>query len=445
MRNKIFAVLLVSAVLSVLLGGCMMKSVSELYALPERSPEYNSLQNALSKVVTGSTEYSSPLNGANRQPIQLADLNGDGINEAIVFLSTSGENPLKTCIFTQKDGEFVNTCVIEGSGSAFDRVEYAQLDGLGGNELIIGRRIGNQTAQSIGVYSIVDGGAKEMMSATYSEFTITDLDGDGNRDLFLLRFNAETREGTAELYRCRDGAMGREIQQKTTVAQSGLRQMNVGMLSQTYRGVFVSGVLEDGSASTDVYTFHEDVFTHVSSTEYLELEAAPVRGYDVFATDVDGDGYIEFPQVLRLQSSAEDKPDTAHSLISWYNYDPENGLSLKETTYHSFSGGWFLRIPKRIGTKLNIGRGGELLGTAGLSFSLLSEASDAGELFCVYTLTGSARDVLTLEDDSFILSRRSDATFVARLGAGAQQLNLTREEIEAMFGLIQVKWNSGET
>lgn len=443
MKMKKVALLLVLGVLSVLLGGCMMKSVAELYALPEQSPEYNSLQNALSQVVTGSTEYSSPMNGANRQPIQLADLNGDGINEAIVFLSTSGENPLKTCIFTQKDGRFVNTCVIEGSGSAFDRVEYAQLDGLGGNELIIGRRIGNQTAQSIGVYSIVDGGAKEMMSATYSEFTITDLDGDGNRDLFLLRFNAETREGTAELYRCREGMLGRETQQKTTVSQSGLRQMNVGMLSQTYRGVFVSGVLEDGSAATDVYTFHEDVFTHVSSTDYLELQTPPVRGYDVFATDVDGDGYIEFPQVIRLQSGTEDKPDSVQSLISWHNYDPENGLSLKETTYHNFAGGWFLRIPKRIGAELLIGRGGELAGTPGLSFALSSGTSD--ELFCVYMLTGSARDALTSEEDCFILSRRGDATFAARLGVCAQQLNLTREEMEAMFGLIQVKWNSGET
>lgn len=442
MCYKKTVLLIAAALLSVLLSGCIMKSVEELYALPEQSPEYRSLQDAVNQVVTGSTEYSSPLSGVNSQPIQLTDLDGDGINEAIVFLTTSGENPLKTFIFAQENGEFVNTCVIEGSGSAFDRVEYAQLDGIGGNEIIIGRRIGNQTAQSIGVYSVENGGAKEMMSATYSEYTITDLDGDGNRDLFLLRFNAETREGTAELYRYRGGILGRETQQKTTLSQSGLRQLNVGMLSQTYRGVFVSGVLENGSAVTDVYTFYEDVFTHVSSTDYLELAAESVLGYDVFATDVDGDGYIEFPQVLRMPASTEDPAELRQSLISWFNYDPENGLSLKETTYHSFSGGWFLRIPKRIGTELHIGRGGELVGNAGLSFGL---PGTGGELFSVYMLTGSARDALTSEDDCFILSRRSDAIFAARLGEEAQRLNLTREEVEAMFSFVQVKWNSGET
>ena len=120
MCYKKTVLLIAAALLSVLLSGCIMKSVEELYALPEQSPEYRSLQNAVNQVVTGSTEYSSPLSGVNSQPIQLTDLDGDGINEAIVFLTTSGENPLKTFIFAQENGEFVNTCVIEGSNYTWD-------------------------------------------------------------------------------------------------------------------------------------------------------------------------------------------------------------------------------------------------------------------------------------------------------------------------------------
>ena len=73
--------ILLTAAISVLLSGCIMKSVSELYALPEQSAEYRSLQSALSQTVSGSTEYSSPINGANQQPIQMADLDGDGLIE----------------------------------------------------------------------------------------------------------------------------------------------------------------------------------------------------------------------------------------------------------------------------------------------------------------------------------------------------------------------------
>ena len=63
----------------------------------------------------------------------------------------------------------------------------------------------------------------------------------------------------------------------------------------------------------------------------------------------------------------------------------------------------------------------------------------------MYSLSGSALDAVTPEDNCFILSRRSDTAVVARLGDSAQGLNLTQEEVSAMFSYIQIHWNSGET
>ena len=189
---------------SLLLSGCMIKSVSELYALPDQSAEFRALQSSVREIVTGGVQYSSPVYGSNQQPIQMADFDGDGVDEAIVFTTSgSGEFPLKAYVFDKSGDEFINICAIEGAGYAFDRVEYAQLDGKGGSEIIIGRQVGDQTLQTVGVYSIEDGRPVEHFSANYSEFTITDLDGDGNRDVFLLRFNADTRAGIAELFRCK--------------------------------------------------------------------------------------------------------------------------------------------------------------------------------------------------------------------------------------------------
>ena len=47
------------------------------------------------------------------------------------------------------------------------------------------------------------------MTASYSQFTTCDLDNDGRADLFVLRFDAETRRGAAELYRYRNDQMQR--------------------------------------------------------------------------------------------------------------------------------------------------------------------------------------------------------------------------------------------
>ena len=131
--------------------------------------------------------------------------------------------------------------------------------------------------------------------------------------------------------------------------------------------------------------------------------------------------------------------DSSQHIISWYNYDPTAGLSLKQNTYHSFTGGWYLRLPTRLGTDLQIVRGAEMGGVAGLSFYTTDEEGNPeSELFSVYTLTGSARNSITPADGRFVLSARGETTYAARLGSGARAVNLTKDEVTATFNYIQV-------
>ena len=73
-RVWIFVSVLLAAML---LCGCTMTTVDELYAPPKRSAEYEKLQQAIDLAMVG-MEYASPLSGENRQMVQMADLNGDG-------------------------------------------------------------------------------------------------------------------------------------------------------------------------------------------------------------------------------------------------------------------------------------------------------------------------------------------------------------------------------
>ena len=78
----------------------------------------------------------------------------------------------------------------------------------------------DQVIQTLGVYSLSDGHIVELMNANYSEYTLADLDGDGNSDIFLIRFDAEQAQGVAELYRFRDGQMAREPEAQLTAGCS---------------------------------------------------------------------------------------------------------------------------------------------------------------------------------------------------------------------------------
>ena len=210
MKLRRFSPVLLAGALCLLLSGCFVKTVDELYTLPRHSDEYDNLQMAIDEVMAADgCSYSAPVSGSNQQSVQLADLDGDGEEEAIVFARTAGEKPLKAYVFDKKDGAYQNVAVIEGNGTAFARVEYVDLDGETGQEILIGRQLTDQVLQSVSAYALENGEIVELMTASYSQFTTCDLDNDGRADLFVLRFDAETRRGAAELYRYRNDQMQR--------------------------------------------------------------------------------------------------------------------------------------------------------------------------------------------------------------------------------------------
>ena len=62
---------------SLLLTGCALQTVDEMYALPKRSKEYDSLQSAIDSAMYG-LSYSAPVSGENQQTVQMADFPAGG-------------------------------------------------------------------------------------------------------------------------------------------------------------------------------------------------------------------------------------------------------------------------------------------------------------------------------------------------------------------------------
>ena len=94
MKRMLLAVL--AAAMSLVLSGCFVKTVDELYTLPKHSDEYNRLEQAIDQVMSSqNASYAAPVSGMNQQSVQLADLDGDGTEEVVAFLKTTGDKPLK--------------------------------------------------------------------------------------------------------------------------------------------------------------------------------------------------------------------------------------------------------------------------------------------------------------------------------------------------------------
>ena len=100
--------LIVAVVLSVcmlVLSGCVFSAVDEMYQLPKRSEEYSALQQVIDSAM-GNMSYCAPLSGQQRQTVQMADLDGDGTQEYILYAKGDFDVPLRILIFDKVGEEY---------------------------------------------------------------------------------------------------------------------------------------------------------------------------------------------------------------------------------------------------------------------------------------------------------------------------------------------------
>ena len=114
--------ILPALLLLLLLGGCVFPSGDELLAAPKPSSNYQSLQTELEKQLAQGVSYASPSEGENRSSIQLADLDNDGVEEAITFFrgaTSATSNKFTVAVYRKQDDSYVCTGTIDGVRSNF--------------------------------------------------------------------------------------------------------------------------------------------------------------------------------------------------------------------------------------------------------------------------------------------------------------------------------------
>ena len=283
MKKRIWLLLLI-VLASILLTGCALQTVDEMYALPKRSKEYDSLQSAIDSAMYG-LSYSAPVSGENQQTVQMADLDGDGVEEYIVFAQGNSANPLQVLIFRQEED---GTCrlmeVIQSNGSAFEQVEYVQMDNAPGYELVVGRQLSDQVLRSVSVYSFSSGSAEQLMMVGYSKFITCDLNDDGCSELMvILPGESETGTGSAVLYRMQDGNIERSVEVNVSEDATHIRRITVGRLLGGTPAVFVASAVNNSAIVTDVFAWRNDRFSNISYSRDSDTSVQTLRNYYVYA------------------------------------------------------------------------------------------------------------------------------------------------------------------
>lgn len=427
---------------ALLFTGCTMHTVEDMYALPKRSEEYEYLQSEIDKAMTGST-YSSPISGENQQTVQMADLDGDGVEEYLVFAAGITDAPLQVLIFKQdQEGKCMLAEIIECNGTAFEQVEYVQFDEHPGYEIIIGRQVSDKVLRSVSVYTFSGGSAELLLMNGYSKFITCDLDENGRSELMVLRpGEAEAQRGMAVLYSSENGEIVRSVETELSEDTSHIQRITVGRLEGGTPAVYVASRVDENAIVTDIFALREGSFTNISFSGFLDTSIKTLRNFYVYAQDIDEDGILELPSLLTMKPVSTWSEDEQKYLLRWFSMDVNGREGVKLYSFHDYVGGWYVRFYYEWASRVSV-----MQGDGTYTFYVWDESyQEATPIFTIYMLTGSTKDEDAVKDGRFALHRVEGVAYAAKLGVMAAEYDITEEHLIECFRLIQQDWRTGET
>lgn len=473
--KKTWIAALWTAVMMILLTGCVFRTPDELYRLPARSPGYEKLTEKINEVKrnleaeNGGTTVENAViySGDNTSTIQLQDLDGDGQTEtAVTFLRVPGtEMPLKIYLFTiQPDESYEVSCVIEGAGSAIYAVDYAELNGEGKKEMVVSWQTSANVYQ-LGVYSLESAQEKappaaqmpdqtehepeatELLMTTYSGYSLLDIDQDLRTELAVIRVDSTgTTAGTnglVEVYGWNNGAF---VSLGTTRLSTGITVVNkvrANFVTDSISALYITGSLPDRSQTTDIVAWRNGELVNLTMNQETGVsnEHLSSNYTSIGPSDVNNDTVLEVPEPELLPSYTDGLSSDCW-LINWSQYSITGEAKTVMTTYHNYEDSWYFEIPENWVGQITISRNDSVAnGERAVVFYHWNGVEEEPTPFmAIYQLSGINRTIRASYGGRFILSEDDSTIYAASLIDSKWDCGLEEMDVLDRFHRILSGW-----
>jgi len=335
-----------------LLSGCSdtlsLPDPTSLIQPPRLPADKEALRNTIDRQLPAGAVEVRAQNSSDTSAVRYEDLDGDGVNEAIVFYKSanSGEN-LHIMILQNQDGTWVKMLDIVGEGTTLDKLEFMDVSGDGHIDILAGFGVDGENPAIAGsnvlmVYSYVRSDSQAVLETlgnklAYSEFSLVDLNGDVRNELALI--NLKPNVGTdIKVYQYQDNnfqELSSLVLPNKTV--TGYYNVTAGNVSETQVGLVLDMIIGSGSY-TQIVVMKNGILQSVLS------EDSAFRDGWVKSEDVDGDGIIEIgllnmPDGWSYFENKEDIP----MLTLYSRWDGKKGLTPVREQYRDPNGRFVLQ------------------------------------------------------------------------------------------------------
>lgn len=423
---------LLLAALLFCLSGCYSGNIDQYFSLPMASEEYQQLQSLIDEELASGSEYAAPTHGSYRQSVQLSDVDGDGVDEALAFFRDGGKNP-KINIYSSENGEYQLVLSLSGEGSSIGRIDYADLTGDGQKELLVSWQISSGVSV-LSVYSLSGWSGDTLLSTDSAEFVTGDINRDGCDELLNLR----AANSTTYLIDQYTFALGQEPQATSAALSTGiasLQRLRMITLAGDAPALLAESTLTTGDLVSDLFVCRDGSLINLTMNRSTQISETR-RSYSlVYAQDIDGDGCTEIPHPQQLYS----RGDEVFWSIAWFRYDASGRASTVMTTYHCVTDNWYLVLPSGWDVGLTVQRDDSVSGERAVILSRLRSDGSLENYVAIYAIAGENRYERAKLENRFLLQEEGTTVYAAEILDGKTDENTIRSR----FHVIYTDWSSG--
>ena len=287
------------------------------------------------------------------------------------------------------------------------------------------------------------GAPRVLLENEYSAMELTDLTGDGAKDLLLLTGD-QTGKRVARLYRYTDGAMTLAGEAATSQDSVSVTRVFSGRAAQDMPAVFAEQRTTSGvGLQTDIFVFADGMLHNLALDGEDSATRGTYRPVAIEAADINADGVTELPRAVLMAGYTDAAAAEAIFMIDWYAYSLTEAPRLVKTTYHNVSEEWYFTIDEAWHDRITAAKTSES-GLSGVHFSEYLGDGQQLPIFTIFCATGSLREYYAARDDLIQLGTTGKAVYFARLDEGAPQsaIRIDADGIRSRFSLLTKAWNT---
>lgn len=310
---------------------------------PKMSKEQNEIYQELVNSAGKNVKLKYPKSGDYRSAFVVRDIDNDPGNEAMVFYESknvqSGESVLRLKILDKSNGKWQAVYDLACPGSEVESISFVNMNSSRRIDIIICYTMLGKTEKMFSVLNYADKIPVELYSAPYSILEVTDLNADGEDELFVINHDKANQVATAMLLKNTDEGFKKLSELPISHIVSEYLRVTKGKINENTEGIFLDysigkGNGGTGTSGTDIfYCYGNNLGGLMCGSRYTN-ELTP----EIYSMDIDNDGIIETADTRPLPGYETLSPEEQLYVVRWAECEKVETGDIRLDHYSYYSG-----------------------------------------------------------------------------------------------------------